>query len=279
MLPSMTVLVTREPGLGRLGFRQTGARDLGVAHTCDRGADDTLERRVATSDVDPGDTRLLVGDRPERDVDLPPAHEVRALAAVTCCPHAAHRGFLPAAHTHGVPHSDVETGVLREARVGLHADAEDDEVGFDCALVGDDALRLERLRALAEAHVDPVPPQSCSNQRGHVGVEGTHHLRSRLQERDLRTAMRERLGHLEPDVAPAHDDDVLQRLGRHVVKEVLGVVERLHTMHVVVVDAGEVGPDRNASSRDQRLVETEPEGAVVLDPVAPRPRVRRRRAR
>ena len=92
----------REPGLGRLGFRQTGARDLGVAHTCDRGADDTLERRVATSDVDPGDTRLLVGDRPERDVDLPPAHEVRALAAVTCCPHAAHRGFLPAAHTHGV---------------------------------------------------------------------------------------------------------------------------------------------------------------------------------
>ncbi len=49
------------------------------------------------------------------------------------------------------------------------------------------------------------------------------------------------------------------------VEEVLGVVERLHAMHVVVVDAGEVGPDRNASRRDQRLVETEPEGAVVLD--------------
>ncbi len=194
-----------------------------------------------------------------------PLTQVRALTAVPCCPHAGNRGLLPAAHAHGVAHSDVETGVLREPRVGLYADAEDDEVRVDCALVGDDALRLERSRSLAETHVDPVPPQGGSDEGSHVRVEGAHHLRSRLEQRDLRAAMRERLGHLEPDVAPAHDDDVLQRFGTDVVEQVLRVVEGLHTVHVVVVDAGEVGTDRNASGRDQRLVEPEAEGAVLLD--------------
>ena len=49
------------------------------------------------------------------------------------------------------------------------------------------------------------------------------------------------------------------------VQEVLGVIQRLHAVHVVVVDAGEVGTDRNASRRDERLVEPEVEGAVLLD--------------
>ena len=45
------------------------------------------------------------------------------------------------------------------------------------------------------------------------------------------------------------------------------VVERLHPVHVLVVDAGDVGTDRRAAGGHERLVEPEAEGAIVLDRV------------
>ena len=43
------------------------------------------------------------------------------------------------------------------------------------------------------------------------------------------------------------------------------VVERLHSEHVLAVDARKVGAYRHAAGRHEGLVEPEPEGAVVLD--------------
>ncbi len=43
------------------------------------------------------------------------------------------------------------------------------------------------------------------------------------------------------------------------------VVERLHAEDVLAVDARKVGPYRHAARRDERLVEPEPQGAVLLD--------------
>ncbi len=58
-----------------------------------------------------------------------------------------------------------------------------------------------------------------------------------------------------------------KRLTGRVGEELLRVVEGLHAVHVIVVDAREVGTDRHTSCRHERLVEPEPERAVEIDRV------------
>ena len=123
----------------------------------------------------------------------------------------------------------------------------------------------------AEAHVDTDTLGRVLHVGGHVLVEGGHQLAGALDERHAQAALHERLGHLEPDVAPADDDRALapvlqrgaealggvdgpRRLGRvgarHVGRDGLGAGGE----HDLVEALGALAPlwSRTVSSRRSR---------------------------
>lgn len=68
----------------------------------------------------------------------------------------------------------------------------------------------------------------------------------------------------QPDVARPHHHDALagRLLGEG--QEGGAVVERLHAVHVGQVDAGDVGPQRAGTGRDEEVVEGEVERPTVI---------------
>ena len=142
------------------------------------------------------------------------------------------------------------------SRPRTHADAEDDEVGVDRAVAGDDGLGLEPLDRRAAPHVDAVVAQRVADAGAEVGVDDGERLLGLLDDRRRAAALDVGLGHLQPDVAAADDDDPPAAVvGQG--QQGLGVGEALHAADERQVDAGEVGAHRGAAGGDQQLVEAD----------------------
>ena len=108
------------------------------------------------------------------------------------------------------------------------------------------------LQLGAEAHVDADTLGRVLHVGGHVLVEGGHHLAGALDERHPQAALHERLGHLEPDVAPADDDRALAALLQRGA-EALGGVDGARRLGRV--GARHVGRDRLGAGGEHDLVE------------------------
>ena len=106
-----------------------------------------------------------------------------------------------------------------------------------------------------------MPAHGLEEPLGHVGVEGAHELVVALDERDRRPPAHEGLRHLQADVAAADHDHRLAVRRAGLLEQDPGVVERLHALDVVGVDAREVGAGRPRAGGDVELVEREAERA------------------
>ena len=89
-----------------------------------------------------------------------------------------------------------------------------------------------------QSHVHAEAAEGREHELSHVGVERRHDLSARLEERDVRAATHERLRHLETDVPASDYDDLAHVAAGDLGEQPLGVAQRLHTVHVRVVDAG-----------------------------------------
>src|SRR5262249_45466453 len=116
-----------ERRLLRFMLAQTGAADLGATDARDRGTEHARKRGIATTDVDARDTSMPVGDRAERDVNRPPAHEMERLRAVAGRPNVRRARLLAPVDAHRSPYTELDACIRCELTVRLDADAEDDE--------------------------------------------------------------------------------------------------------------------------------------------------------
>ena len=151
-----------------------------------------------------------------------------------------------------------------ELAAGRHAEPEDDEVGGDVTGRRHDGVRLEPGHLGARPHVDAAAAQGVGDAGSEVLVDHAQRLRSALDHRRRAPPLDVGLGHLEPDVAAADDDDPPAPLvGER--QQHLGVGEALHAVDEGEVDAGQVRSHRLAAGGDQQLVVAdELRGAGVL---------------
>ena len=98
---------------------------------------------------------------------------------------------------------------------------------------------------------------SSATRRAEVGVDGGQHLRKLLDHRDDQAAGAEGFGHLQPDVAGAHDDrrPWLSIQGLRQRERVGHRVQDVHTLgRTELVEAGDRRPDRHGPGADDELV-------------------------
>jgi len=145
----------------------------------------------------------------------------------------------------------LETGVVREARLGAHADGRDDEVGLDLL------TRPERHRVGpdggdrgAEAQRDAGGAEVVVDRPDHLGVEGGHHLSGGLDDGHGDAAVGEVLGELEADEAATDDRGGAGRADRrHERVGVLDVAQRQGAL-----DAGDRWPDGPRTGGEEHVV-------------------------
>jgi hypothetical protein len=85
-------------------------------------------------------------------------------------------------------------------------------------------------------------------------VDRRQDTRRPTQERDMQTAVREGVGHLQADVAAAHDGSLLHRPRGQVLVDAEAVVHGVQTVHAGQIQAGHVRTDRLSPRRDHQPV-------------------------
>ncbi len=150
--------------------------------------------------------------------------------------------------------------------VGRNAETEDDQVGPDRALIGDDRPLLDALDPLTEQDRDALLPAGGGDERPHVRVETAHQLRAPLDHRHLGVPFDERLGELEADVAPPDHRDPPGPTRAHRVQQDGGILEGLDPVHVGQLASGDRQPLGDRPRGDMQQVEAQLERSPV-DPV------------
>ena len=160
-----------------------------------------------------------------------------------------------------------------EVAVGLHADAEHDDVGRERLIRGDDRARRGRRRRSR----NPAPRCRCADR---CPCCGSHRPRSRpcrgrastSVAAPLRRWSRSCRASSSPRPSRVRCSRPRRRLRAvvlgHVVVEVDAVVDRLDAVHAARVDAGQRRPHRRRAGRDHELVErlgAFGEALVVID--------------
>ena len=142
----------------------------------------------------------------------------------------------------------AESGGDGELVVGTHAEAEDDEVGFDGdAVFEDDARGLagrftDGFEAGTRDQADALAEEFATERLGHFGVEGRQDLADLLDQGDVEAAFLELLGDFEADEASADHGDLLDR--RQLGEDAVHVLDITQRMHALGADAGDVGDER-----------------------------------
>ena len=169
------------------------------------------------------------------------------------------------ARAHPVVHEQRTAGAGRRAGHGRdvrrrpHPDGHDHRVGRDRVAV-DQRVEVDHpaanpLEPGAEPQIDAVAAHLVLDQGGNRLVEVRHHPRQYLGHDDGHPPVVQRLDHLEPDVAGAHDDRPADAPGIEEGAKRDGVLEGAHREDPFVVDAGKRRHDRcPARGHDHRVV-------------------------
>ena len=156
--------------------------DAGPGHGAAEGAEDrgalrAAEVRVAAGDDVGGDAALPVGRTGERHQAVLAGQAVLLLDRVADGEDVRVAGALLVVHADAAARAHLDAGHLRQRRLRLHADAEDDDVGgVDLVRPDDDlerpVVRLpERRRARAEHHLHAVLAEMALQVARHLRVE------------------------------------------------------------------------------------------------------------
>ena len=152
----------------------------------------------------------------------------------------------------------AESGGDGELVVGTHAQAEDDEVGFDGdAVLEDDARGLtgrfaDGREAGAGDQADALAEEFATERFGHLGVERRQHLTGAFDQGDVEPAFLELFGDLEADEARADHGHLLDR--RQLGEDAVHVLDVAEGMHALGADAGDVGDERGRAGGEDQLI-------------------------
>ena len=161
---------------------------------------------------------------------------------------------------------DREAGRRRELRTRCGPHAHDDRRAVDRpAAPGADALdhaiALERRHAVAEQHLHAVLEMDVAVDRSDLRAEDAlQRHQGRADQGDLEAALARARGHLGPDPAPAHDDELAA--GVQALAERIAVGQRPQIVDAVKVAARNGQAARLGAGREQQTVEREPFAGV-----------------
>ena len=233
-------------------------RFLGLAGHGERQVEDADDGRalraaemgVAAANHVGGDPPLPIGRAGQRHQRRPAGDEVADFDRV------AHRENVRVAGAHLVVNMDAAGGadlqarLAGEFRVGPHAHPQDHQVGGESLVVlghhRDRLLRprLEGAHRVAQAKINPLPPQLLVQRLDHLRIGRRHHLIGQLQQRDGDAAAAEVFGHFQADVAAADHHRASDAAVVDPGVDAINVVHVSHGEDSGQVDAGQRRPQR-----------------------------------
>ncbi len=197
-----------------------------------------------SEDVVGGDAALPIGRAGQRDECRDLAHEVRDLDRVPDGPDRRIAGAHVGVHLDAAGAAEREARVSRELRLGTDADGEKHETARYPGAVRELCLEamglaVDRFHRDAQTQVDTIPAQLVVERRHHLRVRDGHHVGQALDEHDPRSAIDERLRHLEADV-PTSDHERRERPGAlHDLDDPVHVLQVAQREDSRVVHAGQ----------------------------------------
>ncbi len=255
-----------ESRLGGLSRSQPGACHREVEDLHHLGTEAPVELPLTTHRVLACDAPLLVRGRSERHVGGALKKTMPGLHAIPGGEDVGQVGPHHAVRADRLAQAEFDASILGQRRVRPDAHHHQDDVGRGIgeSITRDDGRTVcwrDPSDERGGPHLHPMRAELLFEESAEFGVDRRHDGGRLLKHGDRHASTRERIGHLQPDVAATHDH---RRAGTpQALVEREGVIHRVEQVHPFLIHPLDGWADRQGSCADNQPVI----GARLLDTV------------